>query len=540
MTDLSRTLSLEDLVSLVTTGQEVAGTIDHEALLTKILETAGRLTESPDASIILHDPRRDSLYFAHAIGSKAAFLLAEFGEQATKQVPWDSKAGEVFHKRKTEVKLALEDDPSHFKGVDEATRKKTESMITVPLIAAQECIGVMQVLNKSHGDYKARDQLLLEQFAGQAALALRNAELIGDLLAHMGLYSKGRNKRNAQDLVKLLSTPPHSENMTVMFADLRGFRALAQRSTSQKLTKMLNQFLSMLVDQVLSNDGVVNKYLGDGVLAFFRNNNHEVSAVNCAFGMVDAFVPIKELWILESNADISFVDIGIGVCTDDDVIIGPVGSERVKDFSVIGNVVNLAAAFEYEARGGKHVLVNQATYHKVQGLYTADPPVHYELRQPDQPNALSYKQYNLHRKQSAGPPPSICFISFSSADQAFVDERVLKVLKEKGIGWWIASESIEPGEQWLDAITKGLTDADRVLVIVSQNSAKADWVKKEVHVAMTLPHLRGRIIPVCIDETPPKDVDLFLTSIEAIDYKELADLDEQFSRIFDVSRSSPR
>jgi hypothetical protein len=47
---------------------------------------------------------------------------------------------------------------------------------------------------------------------------------------------------------------------------------------------------------------------------------------------------------------------------NEDVIIGPIGSERVKDFSVIGNGVNLAAAFEYEARGGKQVLVDQPRF----------------------------------------------------------------------------------------------------------------------------------------------------------------------------------
>jgi len=544
MTPLSELLSRDELVSLVTTGQALAGTIDDQALLTTILETAGKLTDSPDGSILLYDPRRNSLYFAEAMGSKAASLLEQFGEQATQQIPLDSKAGRVFQTRETEVNLALDHDPGHFKGVDDVTLKKTESMITVPLVAAaldapeQECIGVMQVLNKRTGNYDERDRALLEQFASQAALALRNARLITDLLAHRGLYSRGEKKRTAQELIKLLEMDPHQENLTIMFADLRGFRSLCQRiPIPQTLTQLLNEFLSMLVDRVLSYDGVVNKYLGDGILAFFPSEDHEVSAVDCAFDMVDAFGPLKDSWVSKSQADIRFLDIGIGICTDW-VTIGRVGSKRIKDYTVIGNPVNLAAAFEYEARGGKQVLVDQPTFHRVKDLYTADDPVDYELRLPGQPTGHLYKQFNLHRKKPAESRRVVCFISFSHADQAFVDERVVEVLKRQRIQPWIAPRSIEPGKQWLDEIIKGLTTADYVIVIVSGNSAKSDWVKREVNAAMTLPGLTDRIIPVLIDETPPKDVHLFLSSIEAIPYKELAEVAQRFSGMFDASRAS--
>src|SRR5207249_11271354 len=158
MASLSELLSLDDLVSLVKASHTLAETIDYQTLLTTILETATELTNSPDGSIILHDPRRDSLYFAHAVGSKAAFLLEEFGERAARQVPWESKAGEVFRNRRSELKLELDNDSRHFKGVDEATHKKTESMITVPLSAARECFGVLQVLNK-RGEYTERDRV---------------------------------------------------------------------------------------------------------------------------------------------------------------------------------------------------------------------------------------------------------------------------------------------------------------------------------------------------------------------------------------------
>ena len=528
---LSELLTFEDLVSLVTAGHSLAATIDNQALLNTILESAGRLTNSPDASIILHDKRRDSLYFAHALGSKAAFLLEEFGEHATKQIPWESKAGEVFRSGRVEVKLELDDDPKHFKGVDEVTSKKTESMITIPLMAGQECIGVMQVLNKPNGEYTHRDQVLLEEFAGYAGVALRNARLIEDLLAHMGLYSKRRKKRNAAEVIKLLSAPPQSERMTIMFVDLRGFRGLCQRiSTPQKLTRMLNAFLSLLVDRVLFHDGVVNKYLGDGILAFFSDHEHEIKAVNCAFDIVDAFGPLKASWIGDTPADIGFVDIGIGICTDE-AIIGPMGSDEIKDFTVIGTVVNLAAAFEFEARGGRQVLVDQPTFSKVSHLYDADAPIPYELRHPGQPTAHSYPQFHLRRKAPVPSRQLSCFVSFSHDDQSFVEEYVLKELDRQGIKVWFAPRSIDAGEQWPKAITDGLEKSDFVIVIVSENSAKSKWVPREINVAMTIPYLADRIIPVRIDQCRPEKVHRYLASLERVEYKDLPRL-EQYVKKF--------
>ena len=89
----------------------------------------------------------------------------------------------------------MPNDLNHFKGVDEATRRATASMVCVPLVAVSRrtheprALGVVQILNKRSGNYSLRDRLLLERFADQAAVAIENAILVGELFAHMGLYS---------------------------------------------------------------------------------------------------------------------------------------------------------------------------------------------------------------------------------------------------------------------------------------------------------------------------------------------------------------
>jgi len=164
--------------------------------LHRILEEATRLTGSPDGSVILHDERRNCLYFADAVGQDANLLLEQWGKNSALSIPLvGSKAGQVFTSGMSQIVDAVVNDPNHFKGIDKDIRRQTASMVCVPLITSSiqsgnsRIIGVIQILNKFDGNYTQRDKVLLERFADQAAGALENANLISDLFAHMGLYA---------------------------------------------------------------------------------------------------------------------------------------------------------------------------------------------------------------------------------------------------------------------------------------------------------------------------------------------------------------
>ena len=93
------------------------------------------------------------------------------------------------------------------------------SRVCVPIIK-HETIGVMQILNKRSGNYTARDRVLLEQFANQGAVAIRDARLFKDLLAHRGLYAPTDHEEGVLDRVERLrvsdvgSIPTASTNST--------------------------------------------------------------------------------------------------------------------------------------------------------------------------------------------------------------------------------------------------------------------------------------------------------------------------------------
>ncbi|MEW8156933.1 MAG: GAF domain-containing protein, partial [Candidatus Thiodiazotropha endolucinida] len=190
MTENLDLLTRDDFQALAQSSRALTKELSLEILLNTILDTAGKLTNSPETSIILRNERQPTLYFAAATGEEAEWVLSSFGLHSDQQVPIDgSKAGEVY---KSGVSMVENIVKNHFGGVDDETNKITKSMVCVPLVVGDSRLGVMQVLNKIDGDYSERDRIILEYFADQASVAIRNARLVESLLAHSGLYGSSR------------------------------------------------------------------------------------------------------------------------------------------------------------------------------------------------------------------------------------------------------------------------------------------------------------------------------------------------------------
>jgi class 3 adenylate cyclase len=531
-------LSTDDLLALVQSGNELAAVVDLDKLLHSILHRAGLLTDSSDGCVLLAREGGRGLYFAAATGTDAAMLLRTRGEFAGNDVPIEgSKAGEVFQSGHARNYSDLQADPRHFKGVDEQTRRQTESMVCAPLTALGERLGVMQVLNKRAGPYTERDRVLLQQFATQAAIAIRNARFFQDLLAHMGFYASPEQRPAIADLAQQLRGPMRSERLTLLFADMRGFTQLCQRVHSpDKIQEMLDAFLGQLAKQVLDHGGVVNKFLGDGVLAFVRDRDHACRAVRCAFAMLDAFQPLRDRWDETIAAQLDFLDVGVGIVTDA-VMLGTIGSERVRDFTAIGTPVVLAAAFEKAARDGKHILVDQPTYSAVKDLVDAESMPAYVLRKSEQELGVPYKQYHLQRLRPV--LRTKVFISHSHKDRQFVEDELIRPLPGYGIDTWYSRDDIRGGEAWVDSIHNGLKECAYVIVVVSQHSAAGNWVREEVTIAAAQQRFHGKIISVVLDETPVAAVHPHLHHLQALDAREAPPIAQRLGKVLGIQKPVP-
>ncbi len=532
-------LSAKDLKALVESGSDLAREISLESLLQNILQTAGRLTDSPDTSIILRSEHEQALYVAAATGNEAEWLLSTYGFNSEKQIPiygskhgsHGSKAGEVYDTGKSLRENVVKD---HYRKVDEDMKKTTKSIICVQLSVGKTGLGVMQVLNKTSGDYTKRDQVVLEYLADQASVAIRNAQFMESLLAHSGLYTLCRKTEEMLTWMDELKREAHSEILSILFADMRGFTQLIQSLTDPGLIQeRLSEFISMISQEIVDHNGIVNKFMGDGVMALFRGTDCSTQAVKCAFSMVKQFDELKERWNNESNEQLDFLDLGVGIVTDQ-VILGGIGSSKVRDYTAIGAAVNLSAAFEFEARNGKRILCDQHTYNNSKHIIAkAEGPTNYLLQKPGQAVGIKYKCYHLSTLETAKKVR--VFLSHSHEDNEYVRSQLVEPLKNREIHTWYSADDIPKGALWTAELRQAISQCNWMIVVVSQNSANSRWVKREIDLAVAAGHLEGRIIPIIIDKTNLNEVNEFLSSMQAINIQNHEDMVDILSQHFSTS-----
>jgi adenylate cyclase len=153
-----------------------------------------------------------------------------------------------------------------------------------------------------------------------------------------------------------------SRRVAVMFVDIRGFTAAASVRTPQEVVERLDTAFAVLVDIVDRNGGIVNKFLGDGFLALFGapfDDPHAAErAVTAAREMLAA--------IEEQNAGSDWpLRIGIGLHLGN-VVAGNVGSPRRKEYTVIGDTVNLASRIEtLNKEFGSQLLISDAVHQEI-------------------------------------------------------------------------------------------------------------------------------------------------------------------------------
>jgi adenylate cyclase len=179
--------------------------------------------------------------------------------------------------------------------------------------------------------------------------------------ATMGKYMA--RKVMAHILKEKMSLGGEKLTVTILFSDLRGFTSISERMDPQTLVGLLNEYFTEMVEAVLAEDGVVDKYIGDAIMVVFGapepEANDALRAVRSGVGMRRALAKLNAR--LEERGEPP-LRTGIGIHTGE-VIAGSIGHEEQRQYTVIGDAVNLASRLETATKDlGVNLLISEHTY----------------------------------------------------------------------------------------------------------------------------------------------------------------------------------
>jgi adenylate cyclase len=255
------------------------------------------------------------------------------------------------------------------------------SIMCIPLILQDEILGVFGVVNRygAHG-FDEMDRQLLVAIGSQIDTAIFEGLEKRKLRQVLG------RSVDPSVMERLLQNPDPAAMLkgeraiiSVLYADIRGSTALAERTPPELLVGFINDYLGRMAEVILAHEGTLDKFVGDEVMAFFGaphpHPDHALRAVQVGLEMQLAHQKVIAAW--EPKGVIPS-PIGIGIATGD-LTVGEMGSAQRTNYTVLGNAANLGARICGIAKAGQ-VVISQATYDLVKDQVEAAPITGLQLK----------------------------------------------------------------------------------------------------------------------------------------------------------------
>jgi adenylate cyclase len=241
------------------------------------------------------------------------------------------------------------------------------AIMVMPFIYQDEVKGVLSLGNKKSGHFYTREDIdLLETLANHGAIAIENARLVDqmekELIVRTNL-SRYISPQVVEQIIKKdrqVNLGGNRKNVTVLISDIRHFTRITEIYSPDKLVQILNEYFTDMAKIIFENQGSLDKYIGDAIVAVFGSliplENAAQSAIRAAVQMMKRMNALNESWMQNYRL---VMNIGIGINTGE-VFLGNVGSPERMEFTVIGDTVNVASRFSDIAKEGQ-ILISRNT-----------------------------------------------------------------------------------------------------------------------------------------------------------------------------------
>jgi len=223
-----------------------------------------------------------------------------------------------------------------------------ESIIQTNNLSARVQVEYQDEIGKLADTFNAMIQELegaytqIKNFALQSVLSQKSEQKVRNIF----------QKYVPSNVIDEIFTNPESmlvgqnRDLSILFSDIRSFTTISETMVPDELVKSLNRYFTVMVDVITHRRGIVDKYIGDAIMAFFgapvRSDNDALLSVWAALEMIEALEIFNQDQIRSGNPEFR---IGIGI-NYGEVTVGNIGSEKKMDYTVIGDMVNLASRLE--------------------------------------------------------------------------------------------------------------------------------------------------------------------------------------------------
>jgi class 3 adenylate cyclase len=260
-------------------------------------------------------------------------------------------------------------------GISPSRPGSISSYASFPLIGSDgRFVGLLHLGSTKNRDFHegvlARLRPLLPLFGGVVALALERRDLADRRNGLLSLFSKflpGPVIERQLKERKLEGSTGKRSRVVVLFSDIRSFTSITERNGAEPVVQFLNRHFQAMVTQIIAEGGVVDKFIGDAIVAVFNADEDETTtcarAVRSARAMLDALASVDVSGVVLDGGKYG---IGVGIHVGY-AISGSIGSREKMAFTVVGNVIERAEELEAET---KHYHVGMLVSHAVASALT--------------------------------------------------------------------------------------------------------------------------------------------------------------------------
>ncbi len=342
-------------------------TLDLSVLLSKTLDVVFSILPADNGVIMLVDGETNMLS-PHTVKQRAT------GNKPQEILLSSTILNQVLHERTSVLSSDAFLDP-RFSGSQSIISQGIRAAMCVPLVAQNKVVGVMHLDSRERvGAFTEKDLQLLKAIAIQTAIAIENARLVRQIEEEAktrGQLSRFLPPHVVEAMVAGKGEPIQKggrerADATVLFSDIRGFTKLSEGAGGpQEVVELLNDYFERLVEIVFRRHGVLDKFIGDALMATWGTIDADEDATyNAVAAAIDFRDAIRDFNLERAEEGKPPIGMGVGVNTGR-LVAGYMGAKRRLEYTVIGDTVNTASRICSLATAGQ-VLISDATYQRVQ------------------------------------------------------------------------------------------------------------------------------------------------------------------------------